>query len=171
MEGWGGDWITFYGEWRRDSESYSSGYTYCQEKLAKINGGGTFKLRDLIEDADAYNIAMRIRAGANIADEVYANYKGSGYLSRFKRFYEGRFGNAVNTKAIARDMLMPGDDPVMQAGRILLIQSTGGVLTTMPHQMPDAKIDEFCQGLSDTLLARVGEENARAMKLRSEGII
>ena len=31
VAGWGGDWMTFYGEWRRDSDSYSSGLTYCAE--------------------------------------------------------------------------------------------------------------------------------------------
>jgi peptidoglycan hydrolase-like protein with peptidoglycan-binding domain len=167
VAGWGGDWMTFYGEWRRDSDSYSSGYTYCTEKLAKVDGNGTFKLRDLIEDADAYNIAMRIRDGANIADEVQAYYKGGGHLSRFKRFVEGRFGNTDNAVAIAKDMLMPGDDTIINGGRIWLIESTGGVPTLMPHLMPASKIDEFCQGFGAMLKERVSQENARVTALRA----
>jgi hypothetical protein len=166
--GWGGDWMTFYGEWRRDSGSFSSGYTYCDQKLAKVDGNGTFKLRDLIEDADGYNIAMRVRDGVNIADAVDAYYRGGGYLSRMKRFYDARFGSARNAKAIARDMLMPGDDVTINAGRIYLIEKTGGTPTLMPHLLPEGKLDEFCQGFSDVLLARVGQENARAAALRGQ---
>jgi len=168
---WGGDWMTFYGEWRRDSASYSSGLTYCQEKLAKVDGVGTFKLRDLVEDADAYNIATKVLAGANIADVVYANYKGGGYLSRLRQFFDGRFGSADNAMAIARDMLMPGDDVTVNLGRLWLIQSTGGIPTLMPHLLPGAKLDEFCQGFSDMLLTRVGQENARVAMLRAQGKI
>jgi hypothetical protein len=161
--------MTFYGEWRRDSDSFSSGYTYCDQKLAKVDGNGTFRLRDLIEDSDGYNIAMRVRSGATIADATDAYYKGGGYLSRMKRFYEDRFGSAGNAKAIARDMFMPGDDVTVNAGRIWLIQSTGGAPTLMPHLLPDGKLDEFCQGFSDMLLDRVGQENARIATMRRQG--
>ena len=156
---WGGDLMTFYGEWRRDSDSYSSGYTYCQERMAKVDQDSTFKLRDLIEDADAYNIAMNVRGGGNIADAVDANFRGGGHLSRFRRFYDGRFGDAANAKAIAADMLLSGDDAIIDLGRTYLIQSTGGVPTLMPGDLPTFKLDEFCQGFADVLLARVGLEN------------
>lgn len=162
VAGWGGDWLTFYGEWRRDSASFASGLTYCNERLAKVDGNGTFKLRDLIEDADAYNMAMRVRAGANIADEVAATYLGAGYLTRFRRFFAGRFGGAFNAKAIAADMLRPNIDVIIEGGRTWLIQSTGGSPTIMPEFLPSESFDGFCQGLSDMLLARVGMEGARA---------
>ncbi|MEV4628145.1 glycoside hydrolase domain-containing protein [Micromonospora sp. NPDC049523] len=169
VAGWAGDWMTFYGEWRRDSHSYSSGYTYCMERLAKVDGVGTFKLRDLIEDSDAYNIGMSVRGGTNIVAAVHANYWGEGYLSRFKRFYEGRFGSAQDAKEIARQILTFDDDLVVSAGRAYLIQSTGGIPTLMPHLLPDDKLDEFCQGFSDMLLANVGLEDARVAALRAQG--
>ncbi|WP_238358486.1 MULTISPECIES: glycoside hydrolase domain-containing protein [Micromonospora] len=169
--GWGGDWMTFYGEWRRDSDSYSSGRTYCHEKLAKVDGVGTFKLRDLIEDADAYNIAKDVRNGTSIWASMYVNYSGGGHLSRFKRFYEGRFVNAANAKAISRDILLTTADPILSTGRAYLIQTTGGVPTLMPHLLPSNKLDEFCQGFADMLLDRVGQENARVAALRAQGKI
>lgn len=169
VAGWGGDWMTFYGEWRRDSDSYASGLTYCQQKLAKVDGDGTFKLRDLIEDADGHHLAMRLRSGATIADEVTSLYQGSGYLGRFRRYFDDRFGNATGAKAIAKEMLMPGGDLVVNMGRSYLIETTGGVPTLMPHLMPNDKIDEFCQGFADMLLDRVGQEDAQAMRLRLDG--
>ncbi|KAG8803858.1 hypothetical protein FRC17_006103, partial [Serendipita sp. 399] len=48
IAGWGGDWITFYGEWRRDK--IMPGSRYCHERLARPGDSSTFKLRDLIED-------------------------------------------------------------------------------------------------------------------------
>ncbi|SCD67710.1 hypothetical protein GA0115245_112588 [Streptomyces sp. di188] len=169
---WGGDWMTFYGEWRRDSDSYSSGLTYCQDWLAKLEDGGTFKLGDLIEDADAYNIGMKLRANAgNIADLVETYSKGTGYLSRLKQFYEGRFGSAANAKAIARDMLTTTEDSLIAWGRTYLIQTTGGVPTLSPSALPDDKLAEFCQGFADMLLTRVGQENSRARMLRAQGKI
>jgi peptidoglycan hydrolase-like protein with peptidoglycan-binding domain len=168
---WGGDWMTFYGEWRRDADSYASGRTYCQERLAKIDGNGTFKLRDLIEDADAFNMGMRLRAGRNIVEEVVYTYQGGGYLSRMRRFFEGRFGTGIDAKAIARDMLMPGLDEVVNLGRAYLIQTTGGVPTLMPHLLPGDRLDEFCQGFVDMLLDRVGQENAQVQRMRAEGTL
>lgn len=73
IAGCAGDLMTFYGEWRRDSDSYASATTSCAAKLARIDVVSTFKLRDLIEDADAYNIAMAVRGGTNIADDVLAH--------------------------------------------------------------------------------------------------
>ncbi|WP_327071170.1 DUF1906 domain-containing protein [Kitasatospora sp. NBC_01250] len=167
VAGWAGDWMTFYGEWRRDSDSYSSGLTYCREKLAKLDGNGTFKLRDLIEDADSYNIAMRMLQNGTIVEEMRFNYLGGGYLSRFKRFFEGRFGSAGGAKAIAREALTSSDDAVIDAGRTYLIESTGGFPTLTPSMLPDGKLDEFCQGFADMLLQRVGDENAKARMLRA----
>lgn len=157
VAGWGGDLMTFYGEWRRDSLSYPSGLTYCREKLAKVtgdSGGGTFKLRDLIEDADAYNLAARIRAGANVIDAMEDYYRGGGLLKRFSAFRAGRFGG--DAAAIARDMLVADDDVVISAGRIALIQSTGGLTPVFPFDLPDPDLAAFCQGFAEMLTDRAG---------------
>ncbi|WP_217370957.1 glycoside hydrolase domain-containing protein [Nonomuraea antri] len=161
VAGWGGDLLTFYGEWRRDSESYSSGYTYCQEKLARLDGPGTFKLRDLIEDADSYNITMRVRQGVNVADAVAAYYQGNGYKSRFKQFYEGRFNNSSNLYAVADHLLARDVDTTIAVGRVFLIESTGGIPTILPHMLPAAKLAEFLQGFSEVITSRIADENAR----------
>ncbi|MEU6715027.1 glycoside hydrolase domain-containing protein [Nonomuraea sp. NPDC046802] len=161
VAGWGGDLMTFYGEWRRDSASYSSGYTYCQEKLARLDGPGTFKLRDLVEDADGYNIAMKVRQGTNIADAVEAYFKGTGYRSRLKQFYEGRF-SADSTKlyAVAYEVLTGGQDAIIAGGRTYLIEMTGGVPTTLPYMLPAEKLDEFLRGFRDVVETRIRDENA-----------
>lgn len=167
VAGWGGDWMTFYGEWRRDSDSYASGYTYCQDKLAKVGDVGTFKLRDLTEDADGYLIAMRLLNGESIIDVVEDHYT-TGYLSRFAQYYQSRFGGtAAGANAIANDMLTSDDDVVIVAGRTLLIETTGGFPTLDPSMLPSGTLDEFCRGFADMLVAKVGEENALAAKVRA----
>ncbi|WP_433307735.1 glycoside hydrolase domain-containing protein [Actinoplanes sp. CA-030573] len=171
VAGWGGDLMTFYGEWRRDSDSYSSGYTYCQEKLAKVNANTTFELRDLTEDADGYNIAMRLRSGVDIVTAVTSYYKGGGYLSRMKDFYLGRFGSAVNLKAIAQSMLLSDNDLDILLGRTFLVESTAGDGALLPNLIPPSKLDEFLQGFTDVIVARVGQENAKAKALRAQGKI
>jgi hypothetical protein len=50
--------LGLYGEWQRD-------YAYCQAKLA--HPGTTFKMLDLVEDADGYNIAMQLRRSPDLA--------------------------------------------------------------------------------------------------------
>lgn len=102
---------------------------------------------------------------------MYVNYSCGGHLSRFRRFSEGLFGNATDAKAIARDMLSTTAGPVISSGRAYLIQSTGGVPALMPGLLPEAKLDEFCQGFANMLLDRVGQENAQVQALRSKGMI
>lgn len=170
LTGWGGDWITFYGEWRRDSDSYASGYLYCQEKLAKVSESGTFKMNDLIEDADAFNIVSTLLSdGGSIADLIRSNLTGGGHLSRMKRFYEGRFRNATDAKAITKNMLLPGNDIVMNAARTALIEQTAGQAVALPIHLPGAVLDDFVAGLPAVMLGLVGAENARRQNLRVTG--
>ncbi|WP_062354133.1 glycoside hydrolase domain-containing protein [Herbidospora yilanensis] len=160
VAGWGGDLMTFYGEWRRDSGSYASGYTYCAERLAKPVGEGTFKLRDLVEDADAYNLAVRVRSGESIAQAAGSYYLHGGHVTRFAQFYENRFMGEPETVAkLARRVLTDDVDPVISLGRAYLIETTGGVPTIPPFALPAAMLDAFVSGFVATLLARVEEEN------------
>lgn len=168
VAGWGGDLMTFYGEWRRDSGSHSSGYTYCMEKLAKLDAAGTFKLRDLIEDADGHNIAMMVRANKNIVEAVEAYYASGDHLSRFRQFYSDRFQDAIKGKKLVERILTNDIYPIISAGRLRLIQSTGGIPTIMPSMLPAGKLDEFIQGFMDTLLARVRQEGIRTRGSRGE---
>ncbi|GHH68371.1 hypothetical protein GCM10017673_16880 [Streptosporangium violaceochromogenes] len=118
VAGWGGDLMTFYGEWRRDSGSYSSGYTYCMEKLAKLDAAGTLKLRDLVEDADGHNIAMMVRANKTIVEAVEAYYTSGGHLSRFRQFYSDRFQDAIKGKKIVERIPTNDIYPIISAGRL-----------------------------------------------------
>lgn len=159
VTGWGGDLMTFYGEWRRDIESYASGYTYCQQRLAKVGDDGTFKLRDLIEDADGYNVAAAVRSGTDIATAIRINFLDGGHLSRFRRYFDGRFGgSAVQAADLARHMLLM-DDPIVIGGRLYLIQKTGGIYTEMPNLLPPNVLGEFCRGFGETLEARATHES------------
>lgn len=80
VAGWGWDWITFYGDWRKSG--VSSGYQCCQDSLARFPDKGTFKLWDMIEDADCYNMAMNLRTitkpGWSIVYEIALNLQPRG---------------------------------------------------------------------------------------------
>ncbi|MFI6077083.1 glycoside hydrolase domain-containing protein [Actinoplanes sp. NPDC051343] len=168
--GWGGDWITFYGDWRNASESYASGSAYCAARLAKVDGAGTFKLRDLIEDVDAYNINKLVRGGANIGAAARSYYLGGGYLTRFRTFVDGRFGTIPHAKAAAKDMLTSDALANVVAYRTGLLESYSGTVLP-PELLPDDSMDDFCQGFADMLQAKMAVEVQRAAALRAAGKI
>ncbi len=160
VAGWGGDLMTFYGEWRRDSESYASGHTYCMELLAKIGISSSFGFPDLIEDADGYLLAERVRGGTNIVDAVRQHYVGDGNLGRFSDYFDRRFGGTVgNAVFMVRNMLTMADDPVITLGRTYLIETTSGAGALLPAMLPFDELTKFVRGFADTLLFRVGQEN------------
>ncbi|QFZ21486.1 glycoside hydrolase domain-containing protein [Saccharothrix syringae] len=161
VAGWGGDLMTFYGEWRRDSGSYSSGYTYCADRLAQLAVSSSFGFADLVEDADGYLLARAVRGGASIVDAVRRHYAEDGSLTRFRDYVGGRFGGADGVVALAREVLTADDDPVISLGRTYLVQSTGGVPTLMPAMLTEDKLTEFLRGFADVLRARVGHEGQR----------
>jgi hypothetical protein len=68
--GWVGDLFTFYTDWRNSEEDYASAGAFCEAKLAVPNVFSSFGFPDLIEDADGFLIASRMRAGENITDIV-----------------------------------------------------------------------------------------------------
>ncbi|WP_328932716.1 MULTISPECIES: glycoside hydrolase domain-containing protein [unclassified Streptomyces] len=153
--GWGGDLFTFYGEWRRDSDSYSSGYTYCMEKLGNIGVNSTFSFEDLVEDTDGYLLAQSVRGGATIVEAVRDRYTGSGGATRFQNYYAGRFGGTVaQTAALAREMLVTDEEPIAD-GRTALFKKYAGVFSIGPAALPSQKLDEFCQGFAEVLVGHV----------------
>ncbi|KAL8915018.1 MAG: hypothetical protein Q9171_000458 [Xanthocarpia ochracea] len=162
VTGWGGDWMTFYGEWRRDVDTQPDGRQYCLTNMANNVTPSTFKLRDLIEDADGFNIGMRLRANPslNIADEFERNFA-SGYKSRMKDFVEGRFGTSANAQAIARTMLQPVGDVVVDAGRVLLFQQHGGTFVKLFVLLSEAEKNSLTQGFADRLYQIVDTEKAQ----------
>jgi peptidoglycan hydrolase-like protein with peptidoglycan-binding domain len=159
--GWGGDWTSFYAEWRRDSDSYASGHDYCRAHLFQPGDRGSFKIRDLIEDADGFNIGIRLRNQANIAEELRNTLQGNGHLSRFHRFYTGRFGgSAATARSAAASMLLASTDGPLTALKNAVIQQIGGGVA-LPDVIPPERLAEFCLGFADFLLIKVGQEDAQ----------
>jgi hypothetical protein len=136
-----------------DSATQPSGYKYCTERLAKKDVQSTFMLDDLIEDADAFNVAMKVRAGSNIADEVKSLFLGAnpGYGTRFADFRRQRFMTAARVKGITKNMLMPNDDEIITLGRNYLIRGIAGKSGVLPEDLGAASLDGFCQGFADVL--------------------
>ncbi|KAI4276147.1 MAG: hypothetical protein LQ337_002687 [Flavoplaca oasis] len=161
VAGWGGDWMTFYGEWRRDSDEEPKGGKYCLDHMCNAVDDTTFKLRDLVEDADCYNVGMRLRANPslNIADEMEKVLAG-GYKRRMKSFVEGRFKDPATAQAIAKSMLLPGNDVLVNTGRIRLIQQNGGLIVKLPLWLSDEEMDDLTKGFADRLFGIVRLEDA-----------
>ncbi|MFE0346140.1 glycoside hydrolase domain-containing protein [Streptomyces griseoluteus] len=162
VSGWAGDLYTFYGEWRRDSDRYSSGYTYCQDRLAKIGVASSFGFSDMLVDADAYLIAERVLAGVPLTTAVREHYLEDGGKSRFTHYLSSRFGGSRNSATdIARTALVMDYDPTIDGGRLWLIKSTSGTAFFMPPAtLPADKLTEFCQGFADVLVSRAALESA-----------
>lgn len=150
VTGWGGDLITFYNEWQHSKTT--SGSKFCWETLARPGDRGTFKLRDLIEDADAFNISTTLKdtKTSSIADEIDAIFKpGGGYKTRFARFFQGRFGGtAANAATAAKNLLLASkfslDLPIWKGKQLLI---TG----KQPEDISPVDLDDFCKGFGDVL--------------------
>jgi peptidoglycan hydrolase-like protein with peptidoglycan-binding domain len=158
LAGWGGDLITFFGEWQRDVAKYPDGYSYCRQKLGRHGSGCTFELYDLVMDADGYNIAMHLRSDTSIVQAMEANYR-TDPRTRLTRFFSGRFDHDVNrAKDLARDMLTSEANPLISAGRAYLIQATAGTPVTMPQALPAQTLEPFCRGFAEVLSELVRAE-------------
>jgi hypothetical protein len=160
VAGWGGDLITFYAEWQRDHHSYPSGYDYCRARLARVEEKSTFELDDMVEDVDAFNVAMKVRGGSTIANEVDALFNHQGYRSRMKRFENGRFGSEARTKEIARNMLLPNKDDLITLGRNALILDISGKAAKRPEDIPRRSLDGFCRGFAEVIVGLVLKESS-----------
>lgn len=153
IAGWGGDLLTFYADWRNAAASYSSGYTFCMDKLAKPGVTTSFGFTDLIEDADGYLIARKVLAGTDVATAVRDHYIGAGGLKRFSSYYLQRFTNAETCSTLAHNILTSADDLKVSAAQAGLVG-----LHEPPAALPYTKLQEFEQGFADTLAACVNLE-------------
>lgn len=153
VAGWLGDLFTFYGEWRRDG--VEDGFEYCEDNLAKPGDGSTFKLVDMIQDTDGWNIATELRADpdlsiADVIDDYYGS--GGGYTTRFSQFYKGRFtGDSAVAEDIVCNGMVPGDDVLINAGRTALIYKTAGKFVKLPFWLSDEELGRFCKGFVTVL--------------------
>ncbi|MFD8262581.1 hypothetical protein ACFV19_27525 [Streptomyces griseoluteus] len=166
--GWGGDLMTLYGEWRRDSDSYPSGSAYVDAKFARIGVDSTFAYGDLLEDADGYLIAERVRGNKNIVEAVTDHYRGTGGLSRFRDYYYQRFGGTVGVASdTARMMLITEKDPVITLGRNTLIWGIAGYATLLPAMLPNDQLTSFVDAFGASLDSRARLEAGMRATLRA----
>ncbi|MFD5829340.1 glycoside hydrolase domain-containing protein [Lentzea sp. NPDC060358] len=150
--GWGGDLCTLYGEWRNAESSYASGYQFVQAKFAKLNVESTFALTDYVQDCDGHLIGTAARGGGRIDDLIVAYMTGTGPATRFKQFYQSRYGGTAQKVFDTAKSMLEGlhGDTVLWGLQVLTIQnqSLGAVL---PTEMPDYKLDPFVQGYADAV--------------------
>lgn len=160
IAGWGGDWITFYADWRREHDDYASGHAFCQDKLMSAAEHSTFELSDLMEDVDAYNVAMRLRAGEKINDVVRSLFGDGGYQARLQPFFRSRFGDEVTALAAARNILLSRDDELVNLGRAFLVVFVSRQPVMLPDMLDGAQLEDFCRGFTGVFLRRMEEEHA-----------
>ncbi|RSS96148.1 DUF1906 domain-containing protein [Streptomyces sp. WAC02707] len=168
VAGWAGDLMTFYGEWRRDSDSYADGYTYCTERLAKIGTLTTFGFNDLVEDADGFLVAEKMRSGVPITTALREHYEKAAGISRFRDYVAERFGSSRDTAADAAHHILTNiDDPLVNLGRLYLELDNGGGNIIPSHLLPADKLGRYCLGFADEVIARAGLEARSQAKMHS----
>ncbi|KAH7142746.1 hypothetical protein B0J13DRAFT_636427 [Dactylonectria estremocensis] len=98
ITGWLGDLYQLYGDWSL-SGTESPGQ-FCVSHFGTTLPGG-FKMEDLRQDADAFNIGRALRRG--LTPNVAAGFKTvmeGGYAHRFRDFFQNRFDGSIK---IAKD--------------------------------------------------------------------
>jgi len=161
IAGWAGDLMTFYANWRNDEQQYASGKAYCDAKLAKPGVSSSFSFKDLLEDADGYLIARACAAGTPINQIVREHYgNGGGHHTRFTQYFNKRFFTATDCKDQAYNALTM-ENETYNVARTALILATGAQSPTVLANLPGGfdKLQSFCQGFVDAIIARVGAES------------
>ncbi|MBP2475597.1 peptidoglycan hydrolase-like protein with peptidoglycan-binding domain [Crossiella equi] len=157
--GWGGDLTSFYGDWQAESNEYASGYAFCKAKLANNNVLSTFKLRDIIEDADGYHVGTAVRNGADIRTALREQLTGNGFKKRFTDFFNRRYGGSIdNTMVAAQHMLINGDDTPLVAMRDGLVWKSGGITAVLPHLLSNEKMIPFLRGYAEAVQRLASQE-------------
>ncbi|MGW4676527.1 glycoside hydrolase domain-containing protein [Streptomyces sp. NPDC004324] len=171
VAGWAGDLMTFYGEWRRDSDSYASGYTYCTERLAKIGVTSTFSFGDLLEDTDGFLLAEKMRSSTPITTALRDHYEKTGGVTRFRDYRAKRFNaSQATSQDAAYYILTTIDIPIVSLGRIALEQQQGGIAMVLSHLLPEDMLRAYCLGFAETLTARAELEAGSRAKMLSNHV-
>lgn len=154
VAGWGGDLLTFYADWRQREETYASAYDFTIEHLAVPGVETSFGFADLIEDADAFNLARIVEAGTNIASATASYYSSNGSSNaRFSDFYQERFLNLETAGELAYQILVGSMNPVVVAARRAF---TWNVIT--PEAVPEENFHGMCIGFAEILEDRAENE-------------
>ncbi|GHH83633.1 hypothetical protein GCM10018793_46210 [Streptomyces sulfonofaciens] len=169
IAGWGGDIMTFYADWRNSEDQYASGHAFCDAKLAKPAIVSSFGFTDMVEDADGYLMAKAVAGGRTIVDWVTSQYDGGGGLHRFRDNFDRRWQTAENCKQSCWNILTAADDITVDLARKKLIAASGAMLPSLMINLPGGsdKLDSFCLGFSDRMLALLGLENSLAATYRN----
>ncbi|AEW99225.1 glycoside hydrolase domain-containing protein [Streptantibioticus cattleyicolor] len=168
IAGWGGDIMTFYADWRNSEDQYASGHAFCDAKLAKPAVVSSFGFTDMVEDADGYLLAKAVAGNQNVVDWVKAHYNNGGALHRFRANFDRRWQTADNCKQSCWNILTAADDFTVDLARKKLIMASGAMLPSVMINLPGGsdKLDSFCLGFSDRMLALIGLENSLAATYR-----
>ncbi|WP_245177096.1 glycoside hydrolase domain-containing protein [Geodermatophilus sp. DF01_2] len=160
--GWGGDLTTLYAQWQNAEASYASGYAFCMERLARPTVDSSFSFPDMIEDVDGHLLGSQIRTGGKFNEELRRHLKGDGARTRFRQFWNDRFGGSRATcVGAARSMLTDGGiDVVLDGIRDGAVLYTAGPNTLVPQMLPAYKLDPYLEGFADTLIRLVDVESA-----------
>lgn len=164
LASWGGDLLTFYGEWSRSDNA--SPLDFCRKTLCRPDVASTFALGDLIEDIDGFLIAERLRNGnTDIVQELRRILIGTGHLTRFSEFKLYRFGGITsNIQATAKAFLEDQiDDTLLSSTRALLIHRNCPV-GKEPWNESDSVMSEFYTGFAETLQKLIDQQVARRAK-------
>ncbi|MFF5105443.1 glycoside hydrolase domain-containing protein [Streptomyces sp. NPDC000134] len=166
--GWAGDLMTFWADWRNSEQEYADPQQFCHDRLAVPGVASTFGFNDLIEDADGYLLARAVRGGKNIVDAMKAHYNGSGGLSRFTSYFNGRWGTATNCKTSAHHALTDLE-ATLSAAQLRLITLARAALPNDYALLPGGsdKLAAFEQGFADAIVARIGMESRKAETYKS----
>jgi peptidoglycan hydrolase-like protein with peptidoglycan-binding domain len=158
LASWGGDLLTFYGEWSRSDNA--SPLDFCRNTLARPDVPSTFALSDVIEDIDGFMIATRLKVGnTNIVAELKRILLEEGHLVRFSDFMRTRFGNSADdvkktAKAFLEDQI---DDTLLSDTRALLIRRNCPLLKE-PWNEPDSVMSEFYEGFTEMLQRLIDQQ-------------
>lgn len=146
--GWAGDTMTFYGEWRLNSDSIASGRVWVEQRFAKTSASSSFGLPDIIADADAVLVAKAVLGGRSIVQALTEHFATNGaYKTRVSKFIQLRMGGPSNVEKFIRDALTGLGEPNIVTTRALLIRYYGSNAID-PTLLPSASLDPFITALA-----------------------
>lgn len=169
IAGWGGDWMTFYGEWRRDSDLFRSGQEFADLMLMRDEVSSPFQLTDILDDADAHLLGTELRTGSGLAETVAELY-GTEAIPRLALFFEERFfGSAPMALVIATGALTENDDLLVSLGRSYLVEAIARRPILLPSMLPRHEVDSLSHGFVNRLLDLTATESA-LIAARTHGV-
>jgi hypothetical protein len=173
--GWAGDIITFYVEWQvaaRTSKTPLLGRDFCLDRLGqpayKREYETTAKLRDLVEDVDAFNIGAALMANTRrtIVEEIRELYRpGGGHTNRFSRFWAARLEGSVKEAADLTNELLSTNgifDGIERARNAIIEAEERSKRIRPPVPRPETLAAgvrmSFCEGFAEVMrqLAETG---------------